>query len=191
MKLSLCSSRICCLCRCGHRITWPLWKYLLCCMVFLHILSLWLSEAHKAPQVRESLGSPTERATSKSKQTISFQKLEVWKKEGSNRDLPVLEITARPSGSALPVRSVKQAKLSVLHTLENQLNITESKTLKILSWCSLSIYLFTSGPSIFSENHNTYLMQGNKFSYHPLPTNLTLPRHDQVREKQHPIFIIT
>lgn len=91
MKLSLCSSRICCLCRCGHRITWPLWKYLLCCMVFLHILSLWLSEAHKAPQVRESLGSPTERATSKSKQTISFQKLEVQKKEGSNRDLPVLD----------------------------------------------------------------------------------------------------
>lgn len=161
MKLGLCSSRICCLCRCGHRITQTLWKCLLCCMVFLH--SLWLAEAHRAPQVRETLGSPTERATSKSKQTISFQTLEVWKKEGNNRDLLGLEITPSPLGRALPIRSVKQTKLPVLHTLEYQLTIPESKTLKILSWCSLSIYLFTSGSSIFSENHDTYLIRGNKF----------------------------
>lgn len=169
MKLGLCSSRICCLCRCGHRITSILWKCLLCCMVFLHILSLWLAEAHRAPQVREPLGSPTERATSKSKQTISFQKLEVWKKEGNNRDLLVLEITPSPLGRAMPVRSVKQTKLPVLHTLENQPNyhwVKDSKNTLLVLTINLSVYFW-----FFHILRESWYIPNTRqqILYHPLP----------------------
>lgn len=97
----------------------------------------WLS-SQKEPHPNQSRQSP-------------FKSWKCKEARQYKRHLLVLAITASPSGRALFVRSVKKTKLPVLHALENQLNITEWKTLNVFLWCSVAIYLFTSGSSIFSR----------------------------------------